>query len=56
MGVENYDPKRYAPFVLLAFGAGWLVGADAPWYWGAIVMGIAAYWHTKRNKEKGVGN
>jgi len=43
--------EKHAPALLLAFGLGWLVGAGAGWYWGALAVGGAAYWQYRRNKE-----
>jgi len=43
--------EQLAPVMLLVFGLGWLVGADAGWYWGALAVGGAAYWMYRRHKE-----
>lgn len=43
--------EQVAPALLLAFGLGWLVGAEAGWYWGALAVGCAAYWQYLRHKE-----
>ena len=44
--------ERYMPFPLAMFGFGWLVGAEAAWYWGALVMVLAAAWQLLRNRRR----
>lgn len=38
-----------SPMVVFVFGMGWLVGAEASWFWGLIVMGVGAGWQASRN-------
>jgi len=41
----------FTPFILVVFGAGWLVGAGAGWYWGLFAMIAGAMWQTARNRR-----
>lgn len=40
-----------SPTILAAFGIGWLIGAEASWYWGMVVCVIAALWQSSRNSR-----
>lgn len=41
--------------MLLTFGIGWLIGADAAWYWGALAVIVAGYWqHLRVRSAEGV--
>ena len=39
------------PFILMVFGLGWLIGAEASWYWGLFVMIAAGLWQAARNRR-----
>lgn len=49
------ESLRYGPAMLLTFGIGWLIGADAAWYWGALAVIVAGYWqHLRVRSAEGV--
>lgn len=39
------------PFLVTAFGAGWALGSDKPWYWGVGFILAAAAWQAYRSKH-----
>jgi hypothetical protein len=44
--------ERLAPFILAMFGLGWLIGAGASWYWGALMLAGSLAWQFYRGKRR----
>ena len=57
--VEMLDTQsavsHLAPGIIMVFGLGWLVGADASWHWGLLVMVGAGFWQYMRNRRQDSG-